>query len=84
MAGFNNGRKDYLVGNHPIWEAFRTLYQMTKKPQVIGGLTLVAGYVWALLRRVERPVPHELIIFQRREQMLRLRKLLIGNRHCLQ
>ena len=41
MARFRNGRKDYVIGNHPVWELFRASYQMTKKPYVIGGLMLV-------------------------------------------
>lgn len=77
-ARFKRGAKGYAVGNHPLWELFRTAYQMTKRPYVIGGLALLSGYVWALIRRPARPVPPELVAFQRREQMQRLRKLLAG------
>ena len=73
MARFRNGTKDYAVGNHPLWELFRGVYQMTKKPFVVGGLMLVCGYVWALIRRMERPVSREIRAFHRREQMKRLR-----------
>ena len=80
MARFRNGRKDYVIGNHPVWELFRAAYQMTKKPVVIGGLMLVFGYVWALIRQVERPVSPELVAFYRSEQMQRLKKFFSGNR----
>lgn len=73
MARFRNGAKDYAVGNHPLWQLFRGAYQMTKKPFVVGGLMLVCGYVWALIRRMERPVSHEMRAFLRQEQMNRLR-----------
>jgi hypothetical protein len=76
MSRFRGGLKDYSVGNHPVWELSRVVYQMTKRPFVIGGLMLVSGFVWAYLRRMERPVPRELVTFQRREQILRLRKFL--------
>lgn len=79
MARFRNGRKDYVIGNHPIWEVCRAVYQMTKKPMVLGGLMLVSGYVWALIRRVERPVSPELVAFYRREQMQRLRRFFKGS-----
>jgi len=79
MARFRNGRKDYTIGNHPAWELFRTMYQMTKKPIVIGGLMLASGYVWALIRRVERPVSRELVAFYRREQMRRLKIFFTGD-----
>jgi hypothetical protein len=64
------------MGNHPLWEAFRTAYQMTKKPFVVGGLMIASGYVWSLVRRAERPVSSELVAFQRREQMTRLKRFI--------
>jgi len=79
-AWFRLGTKDYALGCHPLWESFRTLYQMTKKPFVLGGLLLLAGYVSAGVRRAERPVSRELVAFRRREQMQRLRKFLTSNR----
>jgi biofilm PGA synthesis N-glycosyltransferase PgaC len=69
---FRVGALDYALGGHPLWEMFRTMYQMTKRPFVIGGLVLAAGYVVAALRRSERPVSRELIEFRRREQLRRL------------
>jgi poly-beta-1,6-N-acetyl-D-glucosamine synthase len=72
-ARFKSGGKDYAIGNHPLWEAFRSVYQMTKKPFFVGGLALGAGYLWAYVRRAERPVSVELMRFLRREQMLRLK-----------
>lgn len=73
---FKYGIKDYVVGNHPIWELFRSAYQMTLPPFCLGGLALGAGYFWAMIRRVDRPVSPELIAFHRREQMRRLKKFL--------
>ena len=72
---FKLGIKDYAVGNHPLWELFRTARQMTVPPLGVGGLALGTGYFWALLRRVERPVSRDLIDFHRQEQMQRLKKL---------
>jgi hypothetical protein len=79
-ARFRTGGLDYALGGHPLWELFRTVYQMTKQPFVIGGVMLAAGYAWALVRRVKRPISRELTAFRRQEQMRRLRKLLTGNR----
>jgi len=75
-AKFKNGTKDYAIGNHPAWELFRTVYQMTKRPFVVGGLIMGVGYLWSMVRRVERPVSPELVAFYRREQMFRLKALL--------
>ncbi|MDA8098001.1 MAG: glycosyltransferase family 2 protein [Nitrospiraceae bacterium] len=79
-ARFRFGRQDYYLGGHPLWEVFRSAYQMmTSKPVVLGGLTLLAGYVWAALSRAERPISAELVAFRRREQMERLKRFLFGS-----
>lgn len=80
MARFRNGRKDYVIGNHPVWELCRASYQMTKKPFVVGGLLVFSGYIWALIQRLERPVSPELVAFYRREQMNRLKRFFTGSR----
>lgn len=78
MSNFRDGGKDYSVGTSLIWELCRTAYQMSKKPFFIGGLMLGSGYVWALVRRVERPVSPEMVKFCRREQMQRLKAFVSG------
>lgn len=69
---FSQGTKDYYLGNHPLWEIFRTFYQMRYKPLGIGGLAIFSGYVAALIKRMDRPAPAEVIEFCRGEQMRRL------------
>jgi biofilm PGA synthesis N-glycosyltransferase PgaC len=73
---FRDGVLDYLLGSHPVWELFRTAYQTTRRPWLIGALTLLAGYTSAMVRRLERPVSPELVTFRRKEQMQRLRTFL--------
>lgn len=72
-ARFRVGKKDYALGNHPVWEACRVTRQMMIRPRCIGGLALGAGYIWGMVRRAKRPVSNELIQFHRREEMQRLR-----------
>jgi hypothetical protein len=76
-AKYRIGVLDYALGGHPLWEAFRTLYQMTRRPYVAGGLLVLAGYVSAAARRIERPISPDLVAFRRREQMQRLRSFLL-------
>ena len=75
-ASFRIGIKDYAFGGHPLWEMFRVIYHMKGRP--LGGLFLGAGYVWAAVRRVERPIPREIVAFRRREQMQRLSRMVRG------
>jgi len=77
-ANFYTGLMDYAMGNHPLWQLFRTLYQTTRKPFLLRGLALGAGYIWALMRHEGRPVSREFIAFHRREQMERLKNKVTG------
>ena len=71
---FSYGEKDYYLGGSPVWQLFRVCYRSAKHP--VGGLVLLAGYCWAALRRIKRPVSRELMCFHRREQMKKLRAIL--------
>ena len=80
FLGFSAGQKDYRLGFHPIWEAFRSVYQMTRKPYIVGGAAMFSGYSWAMLRRSQRSVNRELLQFQQKDQMRRLGRFFgIGN-----
>jgi glycosyltransferase involved in cell wall biosynthesis len=75
-SSFAYGKKDYILGGHPLWEVFRCTYRMTKRPYLIGGIALFAGYMTGFLSRAERPVSRELMRFHRSEQMLKLKAVL--------
>jgi glycosyltransferase involved in cell wall biosynthesis len=75
-ALFSYGEKDYYLGGSPVWQLFRVVYRMGKKPMLTGGLALLFGYCWAALRRVKRPVSPELMQFHRRDQMHKLQNIL--------
>jgi len=69
----NMGRKDYLLGNHPLWEVFRSVYQMANKPYFIGGFLVLASYFWNSVRGVEKTIPPELMALRRNDQLKRLK-----------
>jgi biofilm PGA synthesis N-glycosyltransferase PgaC len=70
---FRSGYHDYLMGVDPVWQFFRSAYQMSNRPFVFGGCSLFAGYLWAMLNRPELPVSKGFVDFRRKEQMHRLR-----------
>ena len=76
-ARFMLGWQDYYLGGHPLWQLFRGCFQMARKPYLLGGLFLLAGYWWAWMTRVKRPISSELMRFHRHEQIERLRHLLL-------
>ena len=73
IVALKGGRGDYLLGTHPLWEILRTPYQMTQPPIVIGGCFRLAGFLWAMVTRVEKAVSSDVVQFRRAEQMRRLR-----------
>ncbi len=75
-ATFDYGKKDYYLGGHPVWELFRVIYRLKRKPYLVGGLVLLSGYLWGGMTRMERPVSGDLMKFHRREQMEKLQVLL--------
>jgi glycosyltransferase involved in cell wall biosynthesis len=77
-SSYAYGRKDYYLGGHPLWELFRSAYRLTKKPYVFAGVALFLGYAGAYIKHEERPVSKELMDFHRKEQMRRLRKILVS------
>ena len=76
------GRKDYLLGNHPLWEFSRSLYQIRRKPYIVGGLLVLGSYTWNWVRGVERTIPKKLMLLRRDDQMKRL-KLIFHRRFPL-
>ncbi|MEE9304027.1 MAG: glycosyltransferase family 2 protein [Thiotrichaceae bacterium] len=75
MSRFKYGKKAYFLGDHPLWQLFRTAFQVTKKPYLVGALALLVGYFWYWVIRFERPVSAELMKFHRQEQLGRLKQL---------
>ena len=68
-AAFKDGYGDFPMGVHPVWQLFRSFYQMSRKPIFFGGLMLMVGYFWAMLTRAKKPVSMEFVHFRRKEQI---------------
>jgi glycosyltransferase involved in cell wall biosynthesis len=72
-ASFSYGEKDYYLGNSPVWQLLRVIYRTFKGP--LDGVALLAGYCWAAIRRINRPISRELMRFHRKEEMAKLRAI---------
>lgn len=75
-AIFQYGKKDYLLGNHPLWELLRAAYRMTRAPLLSGGLVLFFGYLYVSVKRTKRPISEELLHFHRQEEKDKLRTII--------
>ena len=67
-ATFKSGYGDYRMGVDPLWQLFRSIYQMSRKPLIVGGALLLAGYFWAMITSAKKPVSDEFVRFRRAEQ----------------
>ncbi len=85
-SGMNNGLKlpfrwgqsDYRLGGHIVWQTFRCVYQMSKRPYVVGGLVTLTGYYVSFVSRHPRAVSGEFAKFRGREQLKRLKEFFVG------
>ena len=66
---FKSGHGDYMLGVHPAWQFFRSIYQMSSKPLFLSGFLLLLGYCWGMTTHRPKPVSEEFVRFRRTEQM---------------
>jgi len=74
---FRGGWTDYTHGCDAVWELFRSTYQLSRPPIIVGGTLCFAGFCWAVLTREERVVTPEFVRFRKIEQRRRLRKFFL-------
>lgn len=68
-ALYISGYGDYRMGVHPLWQICRSIYQMSRKPIIIGGSILLISYFWAFIKQAPKPVSKEFVKFRGKEQM---------------
>jgi poly-beta-1,6-N-acetyl-D-glucosamine synthase len=69
---FREGYRDYLLGNHPLWQFVRSLFLMSQTPIILGGLLYWFGYLLAFVSRRKKAMPWNCVRLRRHEQMQRL------------
>jgi poly-beta-1,6-N-acetyl-D-glucosamine synthase len=71
-AFYDMGRREHVIGYHPLFGLVRTLSRMRAVPWIIGGLCYGTGFFHAKLNGLKPAVPDDYVQFLRREQMNRL------------
>lgn len=66
------GKRDYLIGTHPLFMFLKSINRFQEKPYVIRGLLMMCGYLWSLLQKKKIPLPINVVEYTRREQMNRI------------
>jgi hypothetical protein len=77
---YDVGRREAILGYHPLFEVLRTTNRLLAPPILAGGLVQLLGFLAAKLLREPLGLPKECVEFLRREQMERIRKLFVRRR----
>ncbi len=76
MRFYKEGKSEYMVGYHPLFEMLKFIKRLPDKPYFWGSLFRFCGYLLALLNpNIKTKTPAGFISFLRREQIQRLRFL---------
>ena len=74
---FREGRMDYALGNHPVFEILKSIKIFPKKPFMLNSLARTSGYFLSFPQRKKRPVSSDVIRFLRRQQLSKLKDAFI-------
>jgi glycosyltransferase involved in cell wall biosynthesis len=66
------GVRDYVLGNHPLFETVKCVYRCFEYPYVVGGIMRWLGYISGYVYRTKQALTPDTIAFIRREQLGRL------------
>lgn len=73
------GRFQYRYGYGPIYTLLKSIFHLTEKPVLIGGVSIFLGYLYAFIVREERLFEKDMRIFLRKKQRKYLKQKLFGN-----
>lgn len=80
-ARYRSGRKNYLLGYHPVFLTLMVVKKMIRRGLFdLGGPIELAGYTWGGLRRECRPVSAEFVKYLRAEQLFRMKTFLLSGK----
>lgn len=69
---FREGKMDFSVGSHPIFELLKCMRRIPESPFAMGAAWRFAGFFWSYVQKRPRLISAELVRFLRREQVGRV------------
>jgi poly-beta-1,6-N-acetyl-D-glucosamine synthase len=69
---FRNGLTDYITGYHPLFLLARGIYRMGHYPYFIGGIMIIAGYIYGYIKGTKQIITKEEKKYLHKQQLLRL------------
>jgi Glycosyl transferase family 2 len=77
---FRQGKMDFSVGSHPVFEFLKCARRIPEQPIAIGALARLTGFCWSSAKNEPRLVSRQFVSFLRNEQKQRLKHLLAAPR----
>lgn len=74
---YRQGLMDFSVGSHPLFEVVRVGRRLVTRPPAIPAIIRLSGYLAGYLCREKRPVSDQFLNFLRKEELARLRQLVL-------
>lgn len=75
-ARFRQGKIEYRVRYHPLFEIAKCLSRIREKPYLFGSLFRLSGYCWSFLRKEQPVLPDDVVRYLRSEQLSKLKALI--------
>jgi len=75
---FQQGRMDYSMGSHPLFEALKITRRFSSKPYCLGALARLGGFMWSVCQRDQHLAAPQVVDSLRREQLIRMRSALLN------
>jgi poly-beta-1,6-N-acetyl-D-glucosamine synthase len=72
MTRFKQGKSNYVLGYHPIFQIVIGLLKVSEKPYMLVSLYFIAGYFWAKITKMKKVLSNDVVKYLRQEQMKRL------------
>jgi len=70
---FHTGMMERAMRYHPVFEAAKCAGAVARQPR-FGSAAQLAGYTWAAMKGIPSQLPSDLVAFNQREQMAKLRR----------
>lgn len=74
--GYRQGKMDYSLGSHPLFELAKCAARITGRPLCIGALTRFTGYVTSCLKADSLGVSRDVQAYLRNSQLTRMKSIL--------
>jgi len=76
QARFRQGKIEYRVRYHPLFEIAKCLSRIREKPYLLGSVFRLSGYCWSFLHREHPVLPRDAVSYLRCEQLEKLKAVL--------